>query len=218
MKKLFILVFVFIFISSCSETINSNNKITVEQLLTDTAFQSFAEANKKLGLPILEKTSQMNLNQSSEFIRELETEINRINNLKISVDNSDLEKIVTMIGYEHVDHYKKLFIQAKNAFEKFTNKYPDFKQLDEKEEALFRNAMSTYYDSEIVKLTANKFKCDDAEGFNKCIEEAQEDFYWGTASCAVAGGFGGVLAFAGCQAIVVAKHEADKRDCAYDNC
>ena len=202
---------------ACNETISPEEELTVDQLKEDPVFQSFAKANEDLVNPILEE------NKSSEFVEKLEKEISYVDNLQESADESDYKEIITLMGYENIEQYKSAYSNAVNAFEKLKKKYPDLKQLDEannKKTTILNEALADYHNIRYINSsTTVRYKCENPEQFNSCMEDAQSDFYWGTAGC-VAGGLAGCgpIGGAACQAVVVANHEYDKQECAEDNC
>jgi hypothetical protein len=218
-----------IILTSCEHPIDAPSEITIDDLLANQAFQTFAEKNDVLSIPILQNVNSMQHEEVLELSKKLDKKISSLqkNDIRSKSQTPEFEEIVQLMGNENAIAYKALVTDAKNAFEKFTEVYPEFEELaDEEKKALFKEATLAYYkgntsySSKESKASGNlitSIGCDDVEGFNECISDVGRNFKFVTAGCVASGYFGFVPGLA-CHALNILHHQSQKRECARDYC
>lgn len=214
---------------ACEQSTNISNEITVDELLANKAFQTFADENKKLTKPAAMKIVSMSNDKSSKLAHKLKEEINKLQkkNINSKSKSDDFKEIVELMGYENAKIYKDLVQVVEKAYSNFIENYPEIKNLSEdKRNTLLRETLLKYYskhqilDFKTINKSNNKSVssvCEDEEGLQECLQEELEDFGYSTGLCVIAGA-GNFILGAGCQVLNILHFEEEKADCIEEYC
>jgi hypothetical protein len=210
---------VFIIIS-CESATNSSKEATVEALQSDPVFISFADAYVSYVEPTLMKT------WSSEFLLELEQKAKTLKEGE-SMDHQVYEEVLQSMGYSNMSDFEELQSNLVESIKNMENRFPDlnFSRPDNRKNQMVISELEKYIDinhPNLFRITHSfgdnvRYKCKDDAGLKECLSDKRRGFLYRTALCGVAS-LGNPLGGAGCQAVNILWHEAEKRDCVDDNC
>lgn len=213
--KYFIFLFTTLLLLSCGDSINVEEEVDANYLVTSQVFQQYVTDLHSLMAPLSNHLNKLTYKEVVELENELFRKFEFIEESKNKAVESDryLSNIVKLLGYDSVDQYTNLVVamneSLSNVLETYPelNKFYEFEPNSEMEIALgrlLRKSDNDLFEKEVAFFDIKRLNsvvflnesssCENTEGLSECLSDAQRAFYWRTARCVVSGAATGLVA------------------------
>jgi hypothetical protein len=206
--KYFIFLFTTLLVLSCGDSINVEEEVDANYLVSSQVFQQYVSDHEALMAPLTKHLQELEYNEVEELEDKLFKEFELIEESTNKAFESDihLSNIVKAIGYESVDQYSELFEEMRSSLLLVLEKYPELNNFHEFEphgemgiamgqlinekpnsNELIEIDKKTFFQIGSIDLEIENSTCEDNEGLSECLAEARSDFHWLSAGCFVVG-------------------------------